>query len=150
MLPTTVPPLRVANPPAVRRRRKAVPRKKLKANPQKRINRVAAHTFPSGLVRFPTVKQCKIKKLNVEAVALSLINSYANPSTEKVISRELEKNKLLFSASNDILPEHREYERTATTAVNTYLMPVISRYLEDLEKKMQSAELRIMQSNEIC
>jgi len=90
----------------------------------------------------------KIKKLNVDAVALSLINSYANPSTEKVISRELEKNKFLFSASSDILPEHREYERTATTAVNTYLMPVISGYLEDLEKKMQGAELRIMQSNE--
>jgi N-methylhydantoinase A/oxoprolinase/acetone carboxylase beta subunit len=90
----------------------------------------------------------KIKKLNIEAVALSLINSYANPSNEKMISKELRRNKFLFSASSDILPEHREYERTATTAVNTYLMPVISRYLEDLGKKMQGAELRIMQSNE--
>ncbi|UCE20942.1 MAG: hydantoinase/oxoprolinase family protein [Candidatus Aminicenantes bacterium] len=90
----------------------------------------------------------KIKKLNVEAVALSLINSYANPSNEKMISKELRRNKFLFSASSDVLPEHREYERTATTAVNTYLMPIISRYLEDLEKKMHGAELRIMQSNE--
>ncbi len=90
----------------------------------------------------------KIKKLNVEAVALSLINSYANPSTERMISKELRRNKFLFSASSDILPEHREYERTTTTTVNTYLMPVISRYLEDLEKKMHGAELRIMQSNE--
>jgi N-methylhydantoinase A/oxoprolinase/acetone carboxylase beta subunit len=90
----------------------------------------------------------KIKKLNVEAVALSLINSYANPSNEKTISNELRRNKFLFSASSDILPEHREYERTATTTVNTYLIPVISRYLGNLEKKMQGAELRIMQSNE--
>ncbi len=90
----------------------------------------------------------KIKKLKTEAVALSLINSYANPANEKIVSRELKKNTFLFSASSDILPEHREYERTATTAVNAYLMPVISRYLENLEKKMRGAELRIMQSNE--
>ncbi|MGD2245896.1 MAG: hydantoinase/oxoprolinase family protein [Candidatus Aminicenantes bacterium] len=90
----------------------------------------------------------KIKKLNVEAVALSLINSYANPSNEKMIFKELRRYKFLFSASSDILPEHREYERTATTAVNTYLMPVISRYLDNLEKKMKGAELCIMQSNE--
>jgi N-methylhydantoinase A/oxoprolinase/acetone carboxylase beta subunit len=90
----------------------------------------------------------KIKKLKPEAVAVSLINSYANSANEKIISRELKKEKLLVSVSSDILPEYREYERTATTAVNAYLMPVISRYLTRLEKKMQKAELRIMQSNE--
>jgi N-methylhydantoinase A/oxoprolinase/acetone carboxylase beta subunit len=90
----------------------------------------------------------KIKKLKPEAVAISLINSYANSSNEEIVSRELKKEKLLMSASSDILPEYREYERTATTAVNAYLIPVISRYLARLEKKMQKAELRIMQSNE--
>ncbi len=90
----------------------------------------------------------KIKKLKPEAVAVSLINSYANSANEKIVSRELKKEKLLISVSSDILPEYREYERTATTAVNAYLMPVISRYLTKLEKKMQKAELRIMQSNE--
>ncbi len=90
----------------------------------------------------------KIKKLKPEAIAVSFINSYANSSNEKIISRELKKEKFLFSISSDILPEYREYERTATTAVNAYLMPVISRYLTKLEKKMEKAELRIMQSNE--
>jgi N-methylhydantoinase A/oxoprolinase/acetone carboxylase beta subunit len=90
----------------------------------------------------------KIKKLKPEAVAVSLINSYANSSNEKIVSRELKKEKLLFSVSSDILPEYREYERTATTAVNAYLMPVISRYLGKLEKKIKKAELRVMQSNE--
>lgn len=90
----------------------------------------------------------KIKKLKAEAVAVSLINSYANSSNEKIVSRELKKEKLLVSVSTNILPEYREYERTATTAVNAYLMPVISRYLAILERKMQKAELRIMQSNE--
>ncbi|TET73793.1 MAG: hydantoinase/oxoprolinase family protein [Candidatus Aminicenantes bacterium] len=90
----------------------------------------------------------KIKKLKPDAVAVSLINSYANSSNEKTVSRELKKEKLLISVSSEILPEYREYERTATTAVNAYLMPVISRYLTKLEKKLQKAELRIMQSNE--
>ena len=90
----------------------------------------------------------KIKKFKAEAVAVSLINSYANPSNEKIISRELKKHKFLYSVSSDILPEHREYERTSTTAVNAYLMPIISQYLASLEKRMEGAELRIMQSNE--
>jgi len=90
----------------------------------------------------------KIIKSKAEAVAVSLINSYANSSNEKIISRELKKDKLMISVSSEILPEHREYERTATTAINAYLMPVISRYLENLEKEMQKAKIRVMQSNE--
>lgn len=90
----------------------------------------------------------KIIKSKAETVAVSLINSYADSSNEKIVSRELKKKKIMVSVSSEILPEHREYERTATTAVNAYLMPVISRYLKDLMKKMRRAELRIMQSNE--
>jgi N-methylhydantoinase A/oxoprolinase/acetone carboxylase beta subunit len=90
----------------------------------------------------------KIQKSKTEAVAVSLINSYANSSNENIVSRELKRKKIQASVSSEVLPEHREYERTSTTAVNAYLMPVISRYLEKLEKKMKKAELRIMQSNE--
>ena len=54
----------------------------------------------------------------------------------------------MASISSEILPEHREYERTAVTTVNAYLMPVISRYLKNLEQKLKGAKLRIMQSNE--
>jgi len=89
-----------------------------------------------------------IKKMDVEAIAVSLINSYANSSNEKIVLRELEKEKTMASVSSNILPEHREYERSAVTAVNAFLMPVLSRYLTDLEEKMQYAQLRIMQSNE--
>lgn len=90
----------------------------------------------------------KIRTLKAEAVAVSLINSYANSSNEKIIKRELDGGKIFASISSTILPEYREYERTATTAVNAYLMPVISNYLSNLEEKIQKAELRIMQSNE--
>jgi len=90
----------------------------------------------------------KIKKDKVEAVAVSLINSYANPSNEKIIENQLRKQNLLSSISSDILPEYREYERTALTSVNAYLIPVVVKYLSDLEEKISSMKLRIMQSNE--
>jgi len=90
----------------------------------------------------------KIEKIHTEAVAVSLINSFANPANEKIILKELKKKKIMVSVSSKILPEYREYERTTVTVVNAYLMPVISQYLTDLTKKMPEAELRIMQSNE--
>ena len=102
--------------------------------------RIAAHEL-KALLR-------PIKNMRAEAVAVSLINSFANPRNEKFIRRVLEAENILFSVSSDILPEHREYERTVVAAVNAYLMPVISRYLESLERKLKSPGLRIMQSNE--
>jgi N-methylhydantoinase A/oxoprolinase/acetone carboxylase beta subunit len=90
----------------------------------------------------------EIRKKKVEAVALSLINSYANPSNERKIRRELKKNNILTSVSTEILPEYREYERSAVTAVNAYLMPVMSKYIANLERKAGKGSLRIMQSNE--
>lgn len=101
-------------------------------------------------VSLPELKEIlkKIQKSKTEAVAVSLINSYANSSNENIVSRELRRKKIQVSVSSEVLPEHREYERTSTTAVNAYLMPVISRYLEKLEKKIKKAELRIMLSNE--
>lgn len=89
-----------------------------------------------------------IKKKRVEAVAVSLINSYANPENENRVRRKLEAMNIPYSLSSDILPEYREYERTVVAAVNAFLMPVISRYLQELEKKLPYSSLRIMQSNE--
>jgi len=90
----------------------------------------------------------QIRGLGIEAVAVSLINSYANAANERRIGGALQRRGILASLSSVILPEYREYERTSTTAVNAYLMPILNRYLEDLENKMGRAELRIMQSNE--
>ena len=90
----------------------------------------------------------KIRASGVRAVAVSLINSYANPVHEDAVFDELEKRGILASVSSQILPEYREYERTSTTAVNAYLMPILHHYLDLLEKKLRKADLRIMQSNE--
>ena len=89
-----------------------------------------------------------IKAKNVEAVAVSLVNSFANPLNERFIRDQLKAENILFSISSEILPEHREYERTVVAAVNAYLMPVISQYLKSLERKLPIPNLRIMQSNE--
>jgi N-methylhydantoinase A/oxoprolinase/acetone carboxylase beta subunit len=90
----------------------------------------------------------KIKKLRAEAVAVCFIHSYANPANEKKLTEFIQKAGIPVSRSSAILPEYREYERTTVTAVNAYLMPVISRYLTRLEEKLSGARLRIMQSNE--
>ena len=56
---------------------------------------------------------------------------------------------LALSLSSDILPEYREYERTATTVINAYVQPLVARYLQRLEQSLPSStnQLRIMQSN---
>lgn len=89
-----------------------------------------------------------IKGKNIEAVAVSLVNSFASSLNERIIRKRLESDNIPYSLSSDIHPEHREYERTVIAAVNAYLIPVISRYLKSLEDKLPLKNLRIMQSNE--
>jgi N-methylhydantoinase A len=60
------------------------------------------------------------------------------------------KRGIPSSASFEVLPEHREYERTSTTALNAYVAPVVERYLSRLSDGLKSrgtSSLRIMQSN---
>lgn len=92
-----------------------------------------------------------LKAQGVEALAISFINSFANPAHEQqavALVRELAP-QIMISASHEVLPEIREYERTSTTCVNAYLMPVVNRYLNSLEHELgrHSRNLRIMQSN---
>lgn len=90
----------------------------------------------------------KIRRAKAEAVAVCLLHSYANPAHEAEIARRLRTKGFLVSASCEVLPEYREYERMSTTAVNAYLMPVMDKYLCELERKVGGSDLRIMQSNE--
>jgi N-methylhydantoinase A/oxoprolinase/acetone carboxylase beta subunit len=90
----------------------------------------------------------RIAAAGAQAVAVSLLHSYANPAHERAVARELARRGLPASISSRLLPEYREYERTATTAVNAFLLPVLERYLASLEKGIGRTTLRIMQSNE--
>jgi N-methylhydantoinase A len=87
-----------------------------------------------------------------ESLALVLLFSYANPAHEERIAARLGEllPDLPLSISSEILPEYREYERTATTVINAYVQPLVSRYLARLESALAGGSgrtLRIMQSN---
>ena len=111
-------------------------------------------TLSSGRVERPVshaeVRRtiAKIRRSGAEAVVVCLLHAYANPKNEEVVARELERAGLLASISSRLLPEYREFERMSTTATNAYLMPVMDRYLGELDRRLGRAELRIMQSNE--
>ena len=74
-----------------------------------------------------------------EAIAISLLFSFANPKHENAVAHALEKLGLPLSLSHQIFPEFREYERTSTVVVNAYLQPVMQRYLENLDRRTRSS-----------
>jgi N-methylhydantoinase A len=80
----------------------------------------------------------KLLQQNPEAIAISLLFSFANPGNEKAVVSALAELDLPLSISHQILPEFREYERTSTVVVNAYLQPVMQRYLENLERRVHS------------
>jgi N-methylhydantoinase A len=88
----------------------------------------------------------KIQQERPEALAISLLFSFANPKTELAVAHALQKLGLPLSVSHQILPEFREYERTSTVVVNAYLQPVMQRYLENLNRRARS-RIFVMQSS---
>jgi N-methylhydantoinase A len=81
----------------------------------------------------------KLRQKNPEAIAISLLFSFANSKNEKTVAEALKNLGLPISVSHQILPEFREYERTSTVVVNAYLQPVMLRYLESLERRAGSS-----------
>src|SRR5687767_2946179 len=67
----------------------------------------------------------KLLAEKVEAIAVCLINSFANPAHELAIKEIVGRKapKLPVCISYEVLPEVKEYERTSTTVINTYVMP---------------------------
>ena len=89
----------------------------------------------------------------VQAIAVALINSYADDRHERRIAAIIRERgvDLPLCLSCDVHPEIKEYERTSTTVVNAYILPVVGTYLRSLERVLRRLEiagpLRIMQSN---
>jgi len=109
-----------------------------------------------------TVKKGKLEKdlkalykRGIEALTVSLINSFANDTNEKEIRKIINKKKLLpgvpVSLSSDIAPEMQEYERTITTVANSYVRPKVSEYVKHLQKglkrRMNDAKLHLLRSD---
>jgi len=92
-----------------------------------------------------------VKSSGAEAVAISLLFSFANPKTEKGVEAALRGLGVPVSASHRILPEFREYERASTTVVNAYLAPRMVQYLTALEERVaaeyEGGRVDVMQSS---
>src|SRR5713101_931738 len=75
-----------------------------------------------------------VARSGAQSVAVCLLFSFVNPKHERAIARALSSAGFHVSASHKILPEYREFERTSTTVVNAYLVPVMSHYLGEIER----------------
>lgn len=74
----------------------------------------------------------RIRTSGAEAVALSLLFSFANPSNESMVQAALAEIGIPVSVSHLILPEFREYERASTVVANAYLSRIVGGYMEKL------------------
>lgn len=84
---------------------------------------------------------------SVESIAICFLFSFLNPDHESMVAEKLRSAGYFVSPSHEILPEFREYERTATTVVNAFVSPIMDRYLTKLEKTLPKVPLQVMQSN---
>src|ERR687886_439831 len=75
----------------------------------------------------------------VETLTVSLINSYANPAHEREIRDVIHSIYPDFpvTISSDVLPEFREYERTLTACMNSYVRPKVETYVRTLERSLR-------------
>jgi len=124
--------------------------------PRRRRFEVAERTSPDGVER--PVDDAAIESLvadlrdaDVESVAVCLLHAYAHPENEERVAEALRAAlDVPVSASHEVLPEFREYERTSTTAVDAYVRPAIDGYVGRLTERARDMGLpqpRIMQAN---
>jgi N-methylhydantoinase A len=89
----------------------------------------------------------RLTALAAESVAVVLLHSYANPSHEQAVASALRAAGLSCSVSSELLPEYREFERTATTVVNACVAPVMAGYLGRLAGSGAAGRIRVMGSS---
>src|SRR3954462_8163086 len=93
------------------------------------------------------------KLTGIDALAVSLINSFADPAHERRIGALAAEvlPGVPVSLSSDVLPELREYERTITTVANGYVQPQVRRYIGTLSDRLRdggvAGELAILRSD---
>jgi len=127
--------------------------------PASRVLEVKERIGAGGVVIEPldeaTVKAAAeaCRALKVEAVAVCLLHSFANPAHERRVAEILRASLpgIAVTASSDVLPVVREYERSLATVLNALVMPGVSTYVSRLENRLVeekvAAPLLYMQSN---
>lgn len=89
----------------------------------------------------------RVQRSKAASLAICLLHAYANPVHERMLVEQAARLGIPVSASHEVLPEFREYERCSTTVVNAYLRPVMQRYLRNLTSDLSAARLSVMRSN---
>jgi len=94
-----------------------------------------------------------LKSRKIQALTVSLINAFSNDAHErriKQIAAEVMPG-IPVSLSSEVVPEMQEYERTVTTVANSYVRPVVQRYVHNLQTKLASkagaVKLHILRSD---
>ncbi len=94
----------------------------------------------------------KLKSRGVKGIAVCFLHAYANPVHEhrvRAICQEL-LPEVHVAVSSDLTGEFREFERTSTVVLNTYVMPRMASYLGELNTRLSAAGFRgalnVMQS----
>ena len=127
--------------------------------PSSRIVEVTERILPGGIVETPLDEASVIeaaeslRAMDVQAVAVCLMHSFANPAHEMRVAQMLRDllPGVAVTASCDVLPVVREYERSLASVLNAIVMPGVTRYVGRLEDRLKAegvaGPLLLMQSN---
>jgi N-methylhydantoinase A len=106
----------------------------------------AERTGPQGIIEpleegEPERLAAALEAAGAESVAICLLFSYLDPTHERRLAEHLRERLpgLHVSASHEVLPRFREYERASTTAIDAYLSPLLGRYLGALTEATAAA-----------
>jgi N-methylhydantoinase A len=105
-----------------------------------RVDREGAVVAPLHIERLDELRQ-RLAEAGVESIAISLLWSFLNPGHERALQEWLngDGGSWFVSASSDLVPVLREYERTSTTVLNAYLTPSVRGYLESMRGRLRAS-----------
>jgi len=89
----------------------------------------------------------RLRTHHVQSVAVTFLFSFVNSAHERTVVNQIREAGWFVTASHELIPEFREFERASTTVVNAYVSPVLDRYIGKLAKAVAPAEFHILQSN---
>jgi len=127
--------------------------------PASRIVEVTERVLPGGVVVTPLDEDSVVaaaealREMEVDSVAICLLHGFANPDHERRTAELLRAALpgVAITASSDVLPVVREYERTLASVLNAVVMPGVTQYVARIEDKLTAegvpAPLLLMQSN---
>ncbi len=87
----------------------------------------------------------RLREADVEAIAVCFLYSFVDPAHELTVCRILREElpKVFITASHQVCPEFREYERLSTTSVNAFLGPVMQGYLSNLTPRLADVGIAV-------